>query len=524
MKLQELLDLLRKAKAEDRAALLEEHASVYTDLGLTAEQISSLAVDSTAVTTEAKPADTVEPKPEEKEGELVTAGATLTESLREAERPATFQRGSLQGNAILREAVKAAGLPVEFEVDVARDLPARFTEADATGRVESIKRLAEGIEARGMRPGVAHVEVKEEDRDNRSAKLLESLRGNYQGGYSSITEAFRDITGQPYTSREEMARTIVRESWAAQGYSGQRLRESITTTGWGEVLADAMNRRILEVFNGNWSDWKQIVNIVPVNDFRSQKLIQVSEYSTLPTVAEGGAYQPLTSPTDKQETYTPTKKGGTDSFTYEAARNDDLRVLASIPTRLGRLVAYTIYSTVFGVFTANPTMGDSVALFNAGHGNTTASTTLSNAGLNTLRGKMRDQVAYGDTGRALGITPSFLLVPNELEDLANQLCNGERAVPSTTPGATDVPNLHRGLKPIVVDIWTDANDYFLSCDPSVHPTIEVGFLDGKVDPEIFVQDDEKTGTPFSSDEVTFKVRSTWGYAAADYKGLQRMTN
>ena len=94
---------------------------------------------------------------------------------------------------------------------------------------------------------------------------------------------------------------------------------------------------------------------------------------------------------------------------------------------------------------------------------------------------------------------------------------------ATADGPSNTPNLHQGLEPIVVDIFTDANDWFLVGDPSISPTIEVGFMDGKETPELFVQDDPVVGSAFTADQVTYKIRHTWGYGIVDYRPFQRGT-
>lgn len=507
MKFKELLEKLRAAKTpEDRAALLAEHADVLEAAGYSADEATEMAKagEEAEVTAGGAPA----------EGAEGDAPTEVTES---------FDRGSTLAGLIVREAVRAAGLPDRFVGHITTDLPARITEADVVDRVRTVQRTIESLEKDGMTPRVPGIKVGAEDHDKKVAKLDATFAGDWANGYSRLSEAYFDVTGQPYAPMTEvMAEDIMRESFLG-GRRG-RVTESLISTSWGEVLADVMNRRIVDIFHGgNWSDWKKLVTTFPVHDFRSQKLIQVGEFASLPTVNEGAPYQPLTSPTDQQATYSPTKKGGTEDFTYEAAKNDDLRQLVSIPARLGRVAQFTLYSTVFGILSSNPTLTtDSIALFHASHANT-AAVALSQTNLSTLRQKMRDQAAYGDTARALGMKPKYLVVPNELEELAFQLCTSAVAVPGTPAGPSNTPNIHQGLEPLVVDIFTDANDWYVVGDPAVSPTIEVGFMDGKEDPELFVQDDPTVGSAFTADKVTYKLRHTWGYGVVDYRPFQRGT-
>lgn len=513
MKYKELLEKLRAAKTpEDRAALLAEHADVLEAAGFTAEEATETAMAGTEVAA-AAPVAPVAATPDEPAVTPQTP-VEVTES---------FDRGSPLAGVIIREAVRAAGLPEEFIGHVSQDLPGRITEADVVDRVRIVQRTVESLEKGGMTPRVPHVKVGAEDFDKKREKLDATFRSDWRNGYSRLSEAYSDITGRAYRPMtDDAAAEIIRESWA--GPMPGRVSESLDSTSWGEVLADAMHKRIVELYNGgNWQDWKKIARTFPVTDFRTQKLIQVGEFTSLPTVDEGAPYQALTSPSDTQNTYSPTKKGGTEDFTYEAAKNDDLRALVTIPTRLARLAAWSVYYNIFSILSANTEKtADGVVLFHSTHANTTA-VALGQAGLTSIRQKMRDQAAYGDTSRALGIKPKFVVVPNELEEMAWSLANSANAIPATTPGASNVPNLHAGIEPIVVDFYTDANDWYAVCDPDQNPTIEVGFMDGKEDPELFLQDDPKTGSVFSADKVTWKLRHTYGYGLVDYRGFQRGT-
>jgi hypothetical protein len=265
-----------------------------------------------------------------------------------------------------------------------------------------------------------------------------------------------------------------------------------------------------------------------VNDFRNQELVVMGGYDVLPTVLEGGAYQPGTTPSDAENTYAPTKKGMIETITFETFKNDDIKVLPRIPEKMARAAALTLHRFVFLTMLAgNPDVVDvdgTVALFHSSRANTTA-VALGHAGYQSLKQKMRDQVNPGVSTDPLGLTPKYLIVPNELEDIAFQLTASDRAIPSTTPGATDVPNIIKrdGVEPIVVDHFTDANDWYLTADPADTDTMEVGFLDGREEPELLMQDDPRVGAVFTSDEVTWKIRHIYGGTVANFRAFQRAT-
>ena len=60
-----------------------------------------------------------------------------------------------------------------------------------------------------------------------------------------------------------------------------------------------------------------------------------------------------------------------------------------------------------------------------------------------------------------------------------------------------------------MDYWTDTNDWAAVADPSLYPTIGIGYRYGRT-PEIFSVASENTGLMFTNDVMPVKVR--WFYA------------
>jgi len=245
-------------------------------------------------------------------------------------------------------------------------------------------------------------------------------------------------------------------------------------------------------------------------------------YGTLPTVNQGAPYQPLTTPGNEEVTYALTKKGGTEDLTIEAIANDDLRLIQRIPVKLGLAAAQTLYRFVFDFLNTNPSVYDSTNLFAAGHNNTDTNA-LSQTNLSVGRKKMRKQAAYGDTSDILSIVPRYIVVPSSLEELAFQLSTSAVAIPATPAGPSNTPNIHQGLQPIIVDYFdaTSATEWFLVADPSSCPTIEIGFYQGRQDPDLLVQSDAQVGSVFTADKITYKIRHIYSGAVLDFRGFYR---
>jgi len=208
-------------------------------------------------------------------------------------------------------------------------------------------------------------------------------------------------------------------------------------------------------------------------------------------------------------------------------KNDDILAIRQIPKRLARAAAQAIYNTVFDdILKDNPTIYDGVALFHSNHSNL-GSSALSASSYMATRKAMAQQTAYGNSEEYLNLYPKYLIVPVDLEDTAFKLCHspvyvnaaaywdgGNAAEAATTPNI--IPQKFK-TDYIVVPRWTDANDWIAVADPNMCPTIVVGFLDGKEEPEIFIQDQPSVGSLFYADKIVYKIRHIWGVAVFDYR-------
>jgi hypothetical protein len=245
-------------------------------------------------------------------------------------------------------------------------------------------------------------------------------------------------------------------------------------------------------------------------------------YGLMPTVAQSGPYQPLTSPTDEESTYAIGKKGGLETITLEMIANDDVGSIRRIPVRLARAAANTLYRTIFDLVKDNPvTTYDAVAIYHASHNNL-GSAALDAASLLAGKIAMGQQLAYNQVLEVMGLVPKFLLIPLNLEDIALKLTSSKTLIGATNQAATE-PNIHAkyGLRYIMVPYWTDVNDWALVCDPKDCPTIEVGFYQGNEEPEIWVQNNPSVGSMFDTDEITYKLRHIYGVCVLDHRGMYK---
>lgn len=339
--------------------------------------------------------------------------------------------------------------------------------------------------------------ITEDDFDKRK-KMLDDF---FEGKVHSFKAAYINLTGDDMVTGQLKA---------------ARLRASIDSTSFAEILGDSVQRKMVKDYNAaGMDDWKKIADSVPLSDFRTNRRPRMGGYGDLPTVAQGGAYNALASPGDEEATYTPSKKGGTEDITLEAIKNDDVGAIRRVPLKMARAAKRTLHKFVFDFLSTNPTIYDAVALFHANHANL-GSTALAAASLTARRQAMLKQTEL-NSAEVLGIPPKYLLVPVDLDKTGYDLI----AAPRNSDFNPTAPDFTRTVQMelIVVPHWTDTNNWFLAADKNDIPTIEIGFLDGKEEPEIFVQDLPNVGSMFNNDKLTYKIRHIYGGAVIDYRGL-----
>lgn len=294
-----------------------------------------------------------------------------------------------------------------------------------------------------------------------------------------------------------------------------RSQESLTTASFDQILGDSITRRMLKDYAATGlANWKNTIGeVVPLNDFRTVRRLRFGGYGNLSIVAQSAPYTALTSPTDEEATYSPAKRGGTEQVTLEMIKNDDVGAIRRIPGKLARAAAQTLHEFVWDMLQNNSAIYDTVNLSAVGHTNI-VTTALSASNISALRLKIKQQADMSNAKR-LGLNARYLIVPGELEELAFQLTTSDKV----TASANNDPNFIKklNLETIVVEYWTDVNNYWVTASVDQAPMLEVGFLDGQETPELFVADNPTVGSMFSNDQLTWKIRHIYGGAVMDFR-------
>lgn len=302
------------------------------------------------------------------------------------------------------------------------------------------------------------------------------------------------------------------------------------------LVANALNKRLASEFQAYPQWWAPLVTAEDFNSLQEVRWVTLGGVGELPTVAEGAAYTELTWD-DKTETASFVKKGGYLGISLEAIDKDDVGRLRAAPRALAQAAWLTLSKAIAGIFSSNsgtgPTMSDGLALFHNTHANL-GSTALSIGSFKDARLAMRKQTELNSGERLGALTaPKFLLVPPDLEITALQALASESdytyalsnapAAPVNPLAEGDTFNARMQSarnRVIVVDLWTDANDWAAVADPHMYPTIGLGFRYGRT-PEIFSIASPTAGLMFTNDTMPIKARFFFAVGPTDWKGLYK---
>lgn len=470
---------------------------------------------------------------EEIEEEEIEESAALMESVRDllVENRATKIR------AMLAESGLPKGVASKIESRLLEALGRRdVDDSEVGGEIEFARTLIRES-GRAIPSFSAEFKAGDSGVDQRVKALQGWFKGEMIDGVRPIRdlrESYADWTGVSYLDADpyEMFASFCTKYDSGRHHT--RIQESLGTSDWGQVFADVFYLQMIQSYKDSpdYNKWRMIVSdIESVPDFRTRHWTRIGGYSDFSTVAERATYPTLTSPGDEEVTYAVQKYGGIDDISMEMILGDRLGVVRRLPQLMAYAAARTLYKFVFDlVTTSNPTMDyDSTTLYDTTHGNT-GTTALSVSGLDAVVVAMRSQTAYGQSQEILGTrnAPKMLIVPNELEGRARRILRPSDAYAAALASSIDTDTSqdpHRfkdsGIEYHVYDQLTDATDWWAVADPRMVPTMVVGFLNGRQEPELFTQDQPNVGSTFSADKISYKLRFVFGGDVLEHRSFYR---
>ncbi len=267
------------------------------------------------------------------------------------------------------------------------------------------------------------------------------------------------------------------------------LNAAFSTLSLPNILSNVANKELLAGFMEEDQSWRDVAITRTVSDFKtvtSYRMLDDMEYEELAPDGE------IKHGKLSEETYT--RKARTYAKMFSLTRDkiidDDLGAFEDLRNRLGAGAARTFNNVFWSRFINNATF------FTEARGNFIkgAGTALDINGAGLQAGILAFRKLKSPDGKRIGGLPTILLVPPELQFIAQRLYQSTTVNTGGASSNDSVPsdNIHAGkYRPVVVDWLSDAaftghsaKAWYLLRSPSVLSAVVVSFLDGVQTPTV----------------------------------------
>lgn len=295
----------------------------------------------------------------------------------------------------------------------------------------------------------------------------------------------------------------------------------ISSSTFTYALANTMARRMVKVYKEMDFKTGLLISIFKaVKDFRQQEAVLVGGFPDIATVdPEAADYDEIAAVTDEESTYTVGQKGNLLTFNRKMIINDDINVMRRLLDGFARAYARTHGKYVWAFFIDNATCSDGTAWFTSGHGNLGSAALTHTLALTAY--KALSKTTEKDSGERLGLIDGTfklnLVGPVDIMDLMARVAE-EEFYYSSNDLTTKLPNpLRRRVVAHEIPLLTDADDWGLLLPSDQIEMIEMGYLNGRQEPEYFVADSPQGEQVFVADKIRHKGRHEYAGAVIDYR-------
>lgn len=336
----------------------------------------------------------------------------------------------------------------------------------------------------------------------------------------------------------------------ADVYSGKRkmhyLEEAMTTSDFPYLFGDILDRQVLAAYREAPSTWQNYTKRGRVRDFRTVKRFSVygADQVLGAVIGQKGVYPYEEINENAPYSYNVGKYGRKIRFAWETMINDDLDALKDTPERLGRAARRSEEKFVTQLYV--DASGPHASFYTTGNKNrvhTENGVAVANPPLSVAALQMALEVISkqrDENNEPIEIDTVELVYAPALEVTVQNILNAI-TIEATEAGGTSARKLtiQNWMKttfrpnkapyiPIVASTANGNTSWFLFANPdNGRPALEMGFLVGHEEPEIFMKtpnqvpagggSEDAMNGDFESDAIEHKVRHVFGGTRMDPK-------
>lgn len=283
------------------------------------------------------------------------------------------------------------------------------------------------------------------------------------------------------------------------------IKAAFSTVTIPNVISNAMGKFVMQSYSSVEQTWRRIANVRPVNDFKAVKGVRLLMAGLLQDLNDKGELSHV-SLSDETSSLAAKTKGSMITISRQDIINDDLGVLATIPSKFGLMSART-FNTDFW-----KKLNDASAQFTSGRKNTMVGAlsldTLKTA--DALFGALTD-----GEGNPLGLTNGLLLCSVANRVMALDLFKSTALVGGSTKSTAF--NSLAGMYEPVVSAYLTSAPWFITAG-QIAALMEVAFLNGNDMPIV-----ETAEADFNVLGISSRCYFDYGVEFGDYRGTVRST-
>lgn len=427
----------------------------------------------------------------------------LTEVPEIRSAPRQSAPASRMGAKERREAVErfCANVPAEVRSDLLVD---HANTSDHEFRAAMFDAVATQQEAAGIFP---HTDRSRGDGIDfiRAAGEGLAARGNPT---AEVSAGAREFVGR---GLPDLARIVLERGGERTGgmSASQCVARALhASSDFGNVLGHAVAISTRRGYEAAADELRAAARQLTVADFREQKVVDLSNVSSLLKVNEHGEFKRGTVK-EGEESFSISTFGRVIGLTRQAIVNDQIGLVTDLPLSLGRKARLFEMAHLAGTLLEPRDLSDG-PVFGAERGNLLAAQPLNAEGLSKARRVLR--TTRDAAGDFLAIRPRFLIVGPSLETEAEKLLSAISATKS------DDVNAFAGKLTILVVPAISDETWFLAGDANEADGLIYAHLSGDAGPVV----DTRVG--FDVDGIEWKIRLDFGSAFIGAQGWVKATS
>ena len=297
-----------------------------------------------------------------------------------------------------------------------------------------------------------------------------------------------------------------------------------STYNLNSLLADAGSAIMLQAFESDMQQWRNVFKVSTVNDFKTVDRWRVGADVEFKKMANGGEMEHFTADDTKYQVKADVyaRQG---EVTYQDLINGQfLDVFGEIMRRFAQGAGEAINKACWSLFLNPAADSGGNAFFSSAHGNLLTGCGLTYANLaQAVSAFVTRKRGFGaDANSYLGIRPARIIVPAELEWQARLITKAGTFSPQTNTVADYNPASAYGFEVVSVPQLSDSSlggayaddDWYLSANPDRLAAFEIAFLNGQQAPSIRQQD-----VACGRLGIAFDGHVDFGVAQEDYRGM-----